>query len=107
MTGWRAACECGWRGEQFYPRAEWPTDLGVAPAAVDGFDEGGGCFAEWEAHLAGAVPELAVHDLTRAIARAQERLPEAVGRARAAGASWTRIGAAAGMTRQSAHERWG
>jgi hypothetical protein len=23
VIGWRAACDCGWRGPQFYPRAEW------------------------------------------------------------------------------------
>lgn len=37
----------------------------------------------------------------------QRRLDDAVAVARAAGATWGEIGAAAGMTRQSAHERWG
>ena len=24
VTGWRAACRCGWRGTQFYLRSDWP-----------------------------------------------------------------------------------
>ena len=23
VIGWRSGCDCGWRGRQFYPRAEW------------------------------------------------------------------------------------
>lgn len=112
VTGWRAACECGWRGAQFYPRAEWPTASGRAPEQVEGMREdgselGGGCLAEWLEHLHAALPALAVHDLTQTISRAQAELGDAVARARDAGASWTTIGAAAGITRQSAHERWG
>ncbi|MGW4125786.1 hypothetical protein [Nocardia sp. NPDC004711] len=37
---------------------------------------------------------------------AQARLTEAVQQARRQAASWEAIGRAAGMTRQSAHERW-
>lgn len=37
---------------------------------------------------------------------AGDQLDAAVGRARAAGASWTDVGKAAGITRQSARERW-
>jgi hypothetical protein len=112
VTGWRAVCTCGWRGGQFYPRAEWPSSHGGPPPQVYGEDEhghetGGGALAEWENHLRQALPALDVHDLTRSIARAHDELGDAVARARAAGASWTVIGAAAGMTRQSAHERWG
>lgn len=36
----------------------------------------------------------------------RELLDQAVASARATGASWTEIGQAAGMTRQSARERW-
>lgn len=106
VTGWRAACECGWRG-QFYPRAEWPTPTGVAPEAVDGFETGGGTYAEWSAHLAAALPELVVHDAARRLAAARDELERAVDTARAAGTSWSTIGDAAGMSRQAAHERWG
>lgn len=41
-----------------------------------------------------------------AVARGREALDQAVAEARAAGASWTEVGKAAGMTRQSAQERW-
>lgn len=107
VSGWRAAYDCGWRGGQFYSRAEWPSELGVAPDAVEGWEAGAGRYAEWDAHLAVALPALAIHDLTLRIAEAQEELERAVARARAAGESWSSIGAAAGVTRQSAHERWG
>ena len=62
ITGWRAGCECGWRGGQFYSRAEWPTKTGSPPEQVEGFETGGGIYGEWSAHLAEAVPTLAVHD---------------------------------------------
>jgi len=42
-----------------------------------------------------------------AASRARQALDDAVRQARDNGASWTEIGRAAGMSRQSAHERWG
>jgi hypothetical protein len=62
--------------------------------------------AEWERHLRVAMPVLAIHDLVQQITQAQDDLVEAVRAARAADVSWTEIGDAAGMSRQSAHERW-
>ena len=38
VTGWKAACSCGWRSNVFYPRAEWPSENGMAPQEVDGDD---------------------------------------------------------------------
>lgn len=66
VVGWRAACECGWRGQQLYPRAEWPSPTGGPPELVDGRDTGGGAFAEWDVHLGGVLPDLAVHTCTAA-----------------------------------------
>jgi hypothetical protein len=106
VTGWRAACECGWRGGTFYPRAEWPSESGMAPPNVDGDEAGGGCYREWHEHLHDALPELAVYDLTEEIKERQDRLGEAVKRARARGVSWSTIGRACGTTRQAAHLRW-
>jgi hypothetical protein len=106
VVGWRAACACGWRGNQFYPRAEWPSKTGFTPDDVDGWENDTGCYAEWDAHLRETLPALAIHDLTQQIAKAQDELIEAVRRARSAGVSWTTIGDAADITRQSAHERW-
>lgn len=41
------------------------------------------------------------------VKRAEAELSATVIAARKTGASWAQIGAALGMTRQSAHERWG
>jgi len=43
----------------------------------------------------------------RSVREAQARLEQSVRDARAAGATWSQIGDATGMSRQSAHERWG
>jgi hypothetical protein len=102
VTGWRSACQCGWRGTQIYLRSEWPsTEYALAPEEVEEH-----CMAEWERHLRIALPVLAIHDLTRQIAQAHDDLVQAVCAARSAGVSWTMIGEAAGITGQSAHERW-
>lgn len=106
ITGWRAACECSWRGP-VWPRAEWPSEDGWPPQAVEeGPDGQDGCYGQWRAHLAEALPELAVHDTARRLEEIRAELDTAVITARAAGRSWDKIGTAAGMSRQSAHERW-
>ena len=61
---------------------------------------------EWRRHIAGWQ---ALEDVEEAAARhaaAARGLDEAVRTAAAAGASWSDIGGAAGMTGQSATERW-
>jgi hypothetical protein len=106
VTCWRAACECGWRGPA-WPRAEWPSDDSWPPKEVEEGEDGqGGCYGQWAAHLRDALPDLAVHDTARRLEAARAELDTAVIDARAAGTSWERIGAAAGISRQSAHERW-
>ena len=107
ITGRRAACDCGWRGGRFWPRAEFPGSSSTAPDEVDGFESGGGVYAEWSAHLHATLPGLAVHDAAERLTAAREELDQAVVTARRAGASWAVIGVAAGLSRQSAHERWG
>jgi hypothetical protein len=62
--------------------------------------------AEWERHLRVALPLLAIHDLSQQIAHAQAELADAVAAARADGVSWAVIGEAAGVTTESAQERW-
>lgn len=62
--------------------------------------------AEWRTHVRPHEALGAVADLAAEHVDVGRRLAAAVGRARAVGASWTDIGAAAGITRQSAHERW-
>lgn len=121
FVGWRAACDCGWRGDRYWPREEVlstdpeyaaqiersPSAASIPPESVEGTEDGDGALAEWRAHLAVALPGLAVHDAATQLAAARDELERAVGTSRAAGASWTVIGEAAGLTRQSAHERWG
>lgn len=106
VTGWRAACDCGWRGTQFWTRADYPGSSSVAPDEVQGFDSGRGAYAEWGAHLHTALPLLAVHDAIQDLDRGRARLDRAVGIARAASVPWSAIAAMAGMTKQSAHSRW-
>jgi hypothetical protein len=106
VIGWRAACDCGWRGDQFYPRAEWPSSTGQAPDGVEGWESGGGTFGEWRRHLDRALPELAVHDLYRAVASMEVQLREAVVTARRAGLSWSHIAKVAGITAEHAARQW-
>lgn len=49
----------------------------------------------------------AVTDAVDQVRDGERRLDVAVVLARASGATWGEIGSAAGMTRQSAHQRWG
>jgi hypothetical protein len=96
VIGWRSACECGWRGMQFYSRREWPGTTALAPDGVDGWGTGTAAFAEWERHLDRALPGLAVHDLARQLADLEERFARACHAARLAGFTWDRIIVAAG-----------
>jgi hypothetical protein len=114
VIGWRGACTCGWQGalwtrvgsaaEEDLPRrrAYIPASGFSDPSAT--VEEAIG--EEWRAH---AVPVTLVADVraaARGYARAGERLTASVAAAKAAGATWADIGAAVGITRQAAHERW-
>ena len=100
VTGWRAGCQCGWRGTQLHLRAEWPdSDDAQAPDPVEQQ-----CRAEWERHLHVVLPVMAIHDLNRQISQAHDDLLQAVSAARAGGVSWKDIGDAAGISRQSRAE---
>ena len=114
ITGWRGQCECGWQGE-FWQRVTKPEEAdlnqrtayvpreksGHAPEPVD--DAIGD---EWLAHIAPLGSVAGVKAAMRDYAQAGRRLDKTVAAARAAGATWADIGRAAGITRQSAHERW-
>jgi len=65
VIGWRSGCDCGWRGSQFYPRAEWPSSTGAVPAAVEGWDGVTATCGEWVRHVQQAVPELSIYELAR------------------------------------------
>jgi hypothetical protein len=117
-VGYRALCSCGWQGEHDYPpdedgrmsaNAEWAvrhlTPLwSVAPPAwmlnrSDGLRDALGDLAtSWPLQALGVLAE---------VERWQRPLTErAVASAREKGQSWAEIGAALGITRQSAHERF-
>ena len=85
VIGWRSACECGWRGAQFYSRSEWPGSSSIAPEGVDGWETGTAAFADWARHIVRVLPLLAVHDLAQALADTEARLRDVVRGARRAG----------------------
>ena len=60
----------------------------------------------WDAHLAPELAVQAISDAARAVRHATQQLDDAVLAARNAGLSWVDIGRGAGITRQSARERW-
>ena len=92
VVGWRAGCDCGWRGRQFYPRAEWPSATGAVPTAVEGWEGATATCGEWVRHVQQAVPELPVYELARQLTDIRATLTEAVTVARRAGLSWAQIG---------------
>jgi len=114
--GWRGVCTCGWRGplwervtdppeHDLAARKVFDPDPSVWGDAPAGFLEDA-IHREWLRHLPS--PSLAeVRAAAEDVHKADYRLDEAVARARADGHSWAEIGDAAGITRQSAHERWG
>lgn len=111
VIGWVAVCGCGWRGIP-YTRARTPEDENRSERrwySPDSFAPGSleeSVHEEWKAHTAPGEAVSEVAELAGELSVATIRLNDAVVRARAAGASWASIGRAAGMTRQSAHERW-
>lgn len=107
VIGWRAGCDCGWRGGQFYPRAEWPSDTGAVPAAVEGWEGVTATCGEWARHVQQVVPELSIHELSRQLGDIRAALTDAVSAARRAGLSWAQIGDAAGVSPDHAARRWG
>lgn len=62
--------------------------------------------AEWLEHIRPEINLAAVRQAAEDHRLSGERLDHAVAGARAGGASWTDIGRAAGVARQTAHERW-
>jgi hypothetical protein len=116
-TAYRATCSCGWAGASDHP----PTDTGRMTAT-----------SEWVAHmkpfwaaappgwllnrsdvlrdglaeLANTWPLQALGVLAEVERWHRSLIEQAVAAARGAGSSWADIGAALGITKQSAHERF-
>lgn len=115
VVGWRSACTCGWQGP-IWERVNMPGSANLsrrlAYVPLSGFAadpsmavEEAIC-EEWQAHVAPATALSKVQVAAREHAAAGRRLDAAVAAARATGVSWTGIGQATGMARQSAQERW-
>ena len=120
VVGWRVICtdmrnykapEC-WRGPVWTRVATAaeadPERHRVYAPDPYGLDEDTSdlIMLDWERHIAPSQAAYPVELAAREFYDAQDRLNEAVRQARADGASWTDIGDAAGMSRQSAHQRW-
>ncbi|MFE2961142.1 hypothetical protein [Nocardia tengchongensis] len=119
VVAWRAVCsdldspsgrEC-WRGpvwtrvasaaeQDLTQRRIYSTDS-MLPGGIEN-----AIMLDWELHIAPTAGTYAVELAADEVSQAQDRLAQAVLEARERGASWEEIGRAAGMTRQSAHERW-
>ena len=112
VIGWRGECECGWQG-QLWERVGAPGLADVAARRVydargdvpEAVEEDIG--VEWARHAEPAQAISAVAAAAGAARAATRGLDEAVLTARRGGASWTDIGRGVGITRQSAHQRWG
>ncbi|MEV6432958.1 hypothetical protein [Nocardia sp. NPDC051463] len=112
VIGWRPMCECGWRGS-FWTRVGTPAEEDISRQRGHSSEFGDpsqeledAAMREWERHIAPSKAAWPVVQAAREFYDAQDRLNDVVRQARADGASWTDIGDAAGMTRQSAHQRW-
>ena len=112
VVSWVAGCTCGWRGTSWTrvpPELADPAARRLASAGLwadlEAADENR-VRQEWHRHIAGWQ---ALEDVEAAAARqaaAARALDDAVRAALAAGASWSDIGRAAGMTGRSATARW-
>ncbi|WP_280460901.1 AsnC family protein [Nocardia carnea] len=119
VVGWRAFCSDpgDYRGDEHWRGPLWHRVATLAEQDLDArriycgdemLDEESEDLisVDWEIHV-GASAELHLVDIAHdQVVDAQRKLTEAVRTARDAGASWTDIGRAVGISRQSAHERW-
>lgn len=129
VTGWRAACDCGWRGVD-WTRVHSPAAAGApawsgpedgcvadrasrviymgrtAPWADLDDDAENAVIDQWRAHIRPWKDLEDVSDLAERYAETGRELDAAVASARSGGATWADVGRAVGITRQSARERW-
>jgi hypothetical protein len=116
-VGHRAVCSCGWMGRSEFPpsqeggwaaTSEWTQHMKPLWAATppDWLLNRSDNLRESLAELAASWPLQALGVLAE-VERWQRPLTErAVAAARAGGTSWAEIGAALGITKQSAHQRF-
>jgi hypothetical protein len=81
-----------------------PLGHGVMSDAPDDIEEA--FRAEWRAHVEPHLLLAELEELTRQQRALDDRIADVVAKMRFADLTWETIGRAAGITRQSAHERW-
>lgn len=113
ITGWVSGCSCRWRGTT-WTRVATPDEHDPAAGRVyaeDGMADDQSqledrAHREWARHVAPDEALRVVSDLAGKQAEIGRQLDAAVAKSRALGKSWDAIGRAAGVSRQSAWERW-
>ena len=103
VVTWRATCQCGWTGEQL-PAYE-DAKYGTRDCREDVEDRV--FLPAWAAHVAPHVALFELDEMTDQLRDLEQRIAEKVQLARSAGASWTQVGRAAGLSKQGAQQRWG
>lgn len=127
VIGWRVACNCcppgssmpaeRWLSQQFWTRVASPIRHDPNMFRIYAADEdvldviGGDAYTAahdvWQReHIDDIDAEAAIKTALSAIRAGEEQLDQAVVRARQNRLSWAKIGAAAQMSAQAAHERW-
>jgi hypothetical protein len=128
VVAWVAGCECGWRGRPWtrvHSAAAAGSDAWHGPEDGSVVDERNRLIFqpgpyydlddaaerpvidEWRQHIAPWRALEEIEELAAKVAAATRELDDAVRTARTGGVTWDQIGRAAGIARQSAHERWG
>lgn len=126
VIGWQLHCQCDssrtWQGstwtrvrtadeQDLAARKLYADDsLDVLDIAVQDNDDddpvGAAMFGEWLRHADSQQALTELRGAASAASAAARRLDAAAVQARRAGHSWDTVGTAAGIARQSAHERW-
>jgi hypothetical protein len=128
VTGWRVVCNCystgdvmptkRWSSQQLWTRVPSPvrhdpnafriyaTDDDILDVASAEDADKAGHAVWWNEHISDIDAEAEIGAALAAIRSGEQRLDRAVLHARIRQMSWAKIGAAAGMSAQSAHERW-
>lgn len=127
VVGWRVTCNCygagdtmptnRWFSQQLWTRVASPVRhdpdaFRIYAADEDILDVTSGDASTaahdvwWNEHVSDVDAAAAIGAALAAIRAGEEQLDEAVIRARRNRLSWAKIGAAAGMSAQAAHERW-
>lgn len=124
VVGWRVMCNCyaagatmpteRWFSQQLWTRVASPVRDDPSAFRIYATDDDildvtnndAAYEVWWNEHINELDTTAAITAALQAIRTGQEQLDRAVARARQNRLSWAKIGAAAGMSAQAAHERW-